>query len=65
MKLQIQTAVKLEPQYGPATIDAHLETEATAHRMGDVGELARLSAASLMQWLRLKADRNIEGTVAG
>ena len=63
MKLQIQTAVKFEPQYGPATIDAHLETE--AHRMGDVGELARLSAASLMQWLRLKADRNIEGTVAG
>jgi hypothetical protein len=40
MKLQIQTAVKIEPQYGPATIDAHTETEAAAHRMGDAGEAA-------------------------
>ncbi len=30
MKLQIQTAVKIEPQYGPAAIDAYLESEAAA-----------------------------------
>jgi hypothetical protein len=46
MKLQNQTAVKIEPQYGPAAIDAHLESEAAAYRMGDVGKLARLSAAT-------------------
>ena len=28
-------AVKIEPQYGPVAIDAYLETEATAYRMGD------------------------------
>jgi hypothetical protein len=29
-KLQIQTAVKIEPRYGPAAIDAYLESEAAA-----------------------------------
>ncbi len=35
MKLQNQTAVKIEPQYGPAAVDAYLESEAAANRMGD------------------------------
>jgi hypothetical protein len=46
MKLQNQTAVKIEPQYGLAAIDAYLESEAAAYRMGDVGKLARRSAAT-------------------
>jgi hypothetical protein len=46
MKLQNQTAVKIEPQYGPAAIDAYLESEAAVYRMGDMGKLARLSAAT-------------------
>ena len=36
MKLQNQTAVKIEPQYGPAAIDAYLKSEAAAsYPMGD------------------------------
>jgi hypothetical protein len=30
MKLQIQTGVKIEPQYGSTAIDAYLESEAAA-----------------------------------
>jgi hypothetical protein len=58
MKLQNQTAVKIEPQYGLAAIDAYLESEAAAYRMGDVAsspaeapqlERARISAFGTTQ----------------